>query len=315
VGKYLDHRFVVTADGSITLFNNEAGELYHNKAGAYTEALKNYVEPSSAAETLAETGSLNVLDVCFGMGYNSFVLVQQLLEKGLAGQVLIKAIENDPAVVGAAWSRAILDARLALARQALAGETFVGGRQVVLGVVPEAAVDSIPGTAVDAMPDAMSGALLDVRLDVVLGDVREVLPKVNEDFDLVFHDPFSPRKAPELWTLDIFRRYHLLLTARRGRVLTYSIAGAVRGGLLEAGFEIWRTTAVGGKYGGTLATFPDTVPPEGCCPGAAGVGERGGGKRSLVPFRDPTLSLTKDELFFRRSCEQAEASTDAVPSN
>ena len=75
---------------------------------------------------------------------------------------------------------------------------------------------------------------------------------------------------------------------------------------MEAGFEIWRTTAVGGKYGGTLALFAGTEPPPGCEAGAAGFGERKGGPRSLVPFRDPDFSLAKDELLLRRSAEQAE---------
>lgn len=275
---------VVTADGSLTLFNDEAGELYHNSAGAYTEALKNYVEPSCAVDTLRRTGTLRVLDVCFGMGYNSFVLLQHLAENQACGQVVIKGIENDSVVQRLAFSHALRDPRLAQARALLEVSS----------------------------PPLSAQAGLQVILQVVLADLRYELPKMvnnpagSEDYDIVFHDPFSPRKVPQLWTVDIFRKYHQLLSARRGRVLTYSIAGAVRGGLLESGFAVWRTTAVGGKYGGTLAMFPGDEPPRGCQPGEVGVGKRRGGRRSLVPFRDPDLSLTKDELLLRRSCEQAE---------
>jgi tRNA U34 5-methylaminomethyl-2-thiouridine-forming methyltransferase MnmC len=277
---------VVTADGSVTLFNEDAGELYRNSAGAYTEALKNYVEPACAVDTLQRTGRLRVLDVCFGMGYNSFVLLQHLAEKRLSGQVFIRGIENDSAVHALASSHVLEDPRLQAARALL------------------------PATPVStgAAPQVSSRTGLQVVLEVVLADLRHELPKLpdREEYDIVFHDPFSPRKVPQLWTVDIFRKYHQLLAARRGRVLTYSIAGAVRGGLLEAGFAVWRTTAVGGKYGGTLAMFPGDQPPPGCQPGEAGFGERKGGRRSLVPFRDPDFSATKDELLLRRSLEQAD---------
>ncbi len=285
---------VVTADGSVTLFNEDAGELYHNSAGAYTEALKNYVEPSCAVDTLQRTGTLSVLDVCFGMGYNSFVLLQHLAESGVTGQVVIKGIENDPAVHTLAFSHVLEDPRLQGARALLPATPVPTG--------------AAPQVSSGAAPQVSSPTGLQVVLEVVLDDLRHELPKLpeHEEYDIVFHDPFSPRKVPQLWTADIFRKYHRLLAARRGRVLTYSIAGAVRGGLMEAGFAVWRTTAVGGKYGGTLAMFPGDQPPPGCQPGEAGFGERKGGRRSLVPFRDPDFSATKDELLLRRSSEQAD---------
>lgn len=280
--------FITTADGSVTLFNPETEELYHNSAGAYTEALKSYVEPSQAAEILERNGSLQVLDACFGLGYNSFVLVEQILKMGARGDVLIKAVENDPAVVQAAWTQVLrTDTRLQAVRAMLRNSTTTTPQ-----IFAEGECDG-----------------LRVVLQVVLADLRTFVQTIGgeiADVDLIFHDPFSPRKVPQLWTVDIFRKYHALLNGRRGRLLTYSIAGAVRGGLMEAGFEIWRTTAVGGKYGGTLAMFAGDEPPPGCEAGAAGFGERKGGPRSLVPFRDPDFIMTKNELILRRTAEQAE---------
>lgn len=71
---------IPTADGSLTCFHPESGELYHNKAGAYTEARENYVLPSGAVNTLALTGQLRLLDVCYGLGYNTWVLINELLK-------------------------------------------------------------------------------------------------------------------------------------------------------------------------------------------------------------------------------------------
>ncbi|MBW2994548.1 hypothetical protein KY315_03965, partial [Candidatus Woesearchaeota archaeon] len=60
----------VTKDNSITLFNEEYQEYYHSIHGAIEEAFEKFVKPCKIAE-LAKTGKIKILDICFGMGYNS----------------------------------------------------------------------------------------------------------------------------------------------------------------------------------------------------------------------------------------------------
>jgi tRNA U34 5-methylaminomethyl-2-thiouridine-forming methyltransferase MnmC len=98
-------------------------------------------------------------------------------------------------------------------------------------------------------------------LELVLGDARATLPRARPaEFDAVFLDPFSPRRAGELWE----EPFLAALAARMARgawLATYSAAFRVRLALARAGLRVGRGPRVGAKGEGTLAT-PDQQPPE-----------------------------------------------------
>lgn len=270
---------VQTEDGSLSCCDQETGELYHNRAGAFTEALKNYVEPSAGLATLQATGRLAVLDVCFGLGYNTWVLLSALSSSTIKdARVKVVALEKDPHILP-------LSAR-ALQYAALSPVLAAVNRPLEFGVLRF----NLP-------------AGIHVELDVRNVDLRQTVGSIAEDFDVVFHDPFSPRRCPELWTVDLFNHYRRLLQGRAGRVLTYSAASAVRGGLNEAGFAVWRTEAVGGKSGGTLAILGAFEPR---LESAFSLSEAELARlrsRSGIPYRDPQLALPGAEILRRREDE------------
>lgn len=272
--------FVLTEDGSCTLLDPATGELYHNRAGAYTEALENYFLPSSATQRLRANGKLKLLDVCFGLGYNSFVLLERLLqENGLSGEIEIDAVEIDRDLLDI-LPRVLEDSRFSRLRSFLlsAGEGKAG---CWCGVAGE----------------------LKIRLEIHVACLRQTIPLFDRDYDLVFHDPFSPKRLPEFWTIDLFREYYRLLAVRGGALLTYSSAVAVRAALNELGFFLKRTAAVGAKTGGTLAALSDLfmdkeyvfdLSPE----------EQGRlFSRTAVPYRDPGLKCDGADIVRRRQKE------------
>jgi len=229
---------IATGDGTITLRDAATGELYHNSAGAYLEAMENYVRPALAG--LSSGSQLRLLDICFGLGYNTFAFIDHVARnEPLVREVEVLAVEED---------RGLLPVIARVAGQACF-ESFPAdfSESIVQTGQAEENILSFDLTRGKNEPP------LHVVLRISFADLRKVVPGIEEDFDLVFHDPFSPSKVPELWTVDLFSRYQRLLNKRNGRVLTYSIASAVRGGFLEAGFDIYRTAAVGRKAGGTLA--------------------------------------------------------------
>jgi tRNA U34 5-methylaminomethyl-2-thiouridine-forming methyltransferase MnmC len=73
------------------------------------------------------------------------------------------------------------------------------------------------------------------------GDARARLPELVERLegrcDLILLDAFSPRRCPELWTLEFLGRLARLLSPS-GRLITYSSAAAVRRALLLAGLKL-----------------------------------------------------------------------------
>ena len=59
-----------TKDGSIGLYNVELDEIYHSKDGAKKEAFEKFVEPCLKIENFTSK-PLKILDICFGIGYNT----------------------------------------------------------------------------------------------------------------------------------------------------------------------------------------------------------------------------------------------------
>lgn len=241
----MSYKWVQTQDGSWSIRHTDLQELYHNQAGAWTEALENYVKPSESLSLLKKTGELKVLDVCFGLGYNSFVLLNTLLEgfltyPGRPIRCQVTALETD---LGLApfWPRILEDPRFTqLSGFGYALEHNIYYRTLWNGI--DFTYEFAPG--------------VEIRFQFLPGDLRKTLPFLRGPYDLVFHDAFSPAKVPELWTLDLFKQYNTLLAPRHGKLLTYSRAKLVLEQLEEAGFQLSKTPAVGYKRGGTLAITP-----------------------------------------------------------
>jgi tRNA U34 5-methylaminomethyl-2-thiouridine-forming methyltransferase MnmC len=272
---------IATEDGSLTCRHVETGELYHNRAGAYSEALHNYYFPCAALMTVQTYGELRLLDACFGLGYNSLVLLSELVKQNVQATISITGIEIDAEILSSIPS-VLCDSRFA-SLKSLFGDNLPAGFGVWRSRI----------------------AGLQVNLDIRRQDLREFLRSAkHEAVDLVFHDPFSPAKMPELWSVDIFQHYYQLLRARQGKLLTYSSAYAVRGGLRQAQFHIFRTAGVGGKSGGTLATAGFPLEPLEPAEALSDEEQAGIASRSGVPYRDAGLTHSRKEILLRRSQEQ-----------
>jgi tRNA 5-methylaminomethyl-2-thiouridine biosynthesis bifunctional protein len=85
-----------------------------------------------------------------------------------------------------------------------------------------------------------------VVLTLVVGDVRDALPRVDAAADAWFLDGFAPARNPEMWQPDVLAEVARL--SRPGATCaTYSVAGEVRRGLEAAGFAVGKTAGFGRK--------------------------------------------------------------------
>ncbi|MBL4629772.1 MAG: bifunctional tRNA (5-methylaminomethyl-2-thiouridine)(34)-methyltransferase MnmD/FAD-dependent 5-carboxymethylaminomethyl-2-thiouridine(34) oxidoreductase MnmC [Paraglaciecola sp.] len=89
-----------------------------------------------------------------------------------------------------------------------------------------------------------------VTLDLWLGDVHEVLPKIENKakglIDTWFLDGFAPSKNPDMWTQGLFE-YMALLAKDQCHFATFTAAGFVKRGLREAGFDVQKQPGHGRK--------------------------------------------------------------------
>jgi chorismate dehydratase len=103
------------------------------------------------------------------------------------------------------------------------------------------------------------------------------------EVDAVFHDPFSPYKNPEMWSIDLLSSIKRLMK-REGMWVSYSSSLPVRKALIELGFTVGRTPPVGRRRGGTVASF-EKVPWELTLKEV----EKLRSSPYSIPFRDPEL--------------------------
>lgn len=299
----------ITADGSITLKDIETGELFHNRAGAYTEALVNFVQPLYLHKHAVENEKYAVVDVCFGLGYNTFALLTELAKLPSKLKIVrVVAIEKNELPLRH-LNVVLNDKRLASLKDAIENScpTLNDGECGTHHF-------SINGCG------ASGNNAKEIRVEITLirEDLRQVIPKLANDanfagyFDAIFHDAFSPLRAPYLWTIDLFECYKRLLKYPAdkhfgGRVVTYSAASAVRSALEQCGFALRRTDALGAKRGGTLAILTKREDGIQLEDEALALLEdellRMHG-RPGVPHRDPTFQDTWKNIQIAREAEQ-----------
>ncbi|MEX2606136.1 MAG: MnmC family methyltransferase [Kiritimatiellia bacterium] len=135
-----------------------------------------------------------------------------------------------------------------------------------------------------------------------LGDLRDLLAELPGPYDLIFHDPFSPLKNTECWTVDVFIRLKERLKPD-GALLTYSESGVVRASLQQAGFVIGATPALPPHRGGTIAT-PDPALPDHPLP-----------PQTHLPYREPFPDATARDIRSAREARVREIKSAAVPAH
>lgn len=69
-----------TNDGSVGLYNPDFDDIYHSADGALTEAYEKFIYPIDF-DTLLAKDNIRVLDICYGIGYNTKSFLNFLLEK------------------------------------------------------------------------------------------------------------------------------------------------------------------------------------------------------------------------------------------
>lgn len=156
-----------------------------------------------------------------------------------------------------------------------------------------------------------------IRLDLWLGDIKEMLPQVPHGpqglVDAWYLDGFSPAKNPEMWTQALFDG--LARLARPSATLsTFTCAGFVRRGLIDAGFAMKKVKGHGSKREMLAGRRKGKVPEQSISPWYARPAGRdgevliiGGGIASAMT----ALSLVERGRKVTLLCEDGEPATGA----
>ncbi|MBH3440725.1 bifunctional tRNA (5-methylaminomethyl-2-thiouridine)(34)-methyltransferase MnmD/FAD-dependent 5-carboxymethylaminomethyl-2-thiouridine(34) oxidoreductase MnmC [Pseudomonas luteola] len=103
-----------------------------------------------------------------------------------------------------------------------------------------------------------------VTLTLLVGDALDCLPELDARCNAWFLDGFAPAKNPDMWTSALFGQL-ARLSADDATLATFTCAGFVRRGLLEAGFAMKKVQGFGHKRemlkGSLVAPVPGSVKP------------------------------------------------------
>ena len=69
-----------TLDGSVGLYSLSDDDIYHSVYGAFSEAYDKFIEPAHIKNILNKKNEIKVLDICYGIGYNSKSFLNYFLE-------------------------------------------------------------------------------------------------------------------------------------------------------------------------------------------------------------------------------------------
>jgi len=197
---------VKTKDGSFTLKSEKYNECYHSSEGAWTESLYKHVLPGY---TVAEKfdyygGEIRILDICFGLGYNTLTA---LLHKPENVKLKIFSPELDLELV-----------------KSLKNFKYPECFDPFLEVV-------------NRLSKNLYYHSDDVDIEIFNGDAREYIKNLS-DIHIVYQDAFSPKVNKELWTLEYFTNITNILH-KKGIITTYSIATPVRCAFYKLGMNIY----------------------------------------------------------------------------
>jgi tRNA U34 5-methylaminomethyl-2-thiouridine-forming methyltransferase MnmC len=271
---------VLTKDGSYSLRSVFFQDNFHSLLGALEETKLKFTAPSNLKRFKGK--SLNVLDICFGLGYNSASLINELIKQ--KSYLNLYALEIDKAPL----------------EYSLSNISFLKLWTPKVQKIFESLYKA------DYFEDQF------FKCNVLWGDARQKINIIPSSikFDLIYLDGFSPQKCPQLWTIEFLSKVIEKLNSQ-GYFITYSSSAAVRKTLRNLGLEIFNI-----KPSFNYKTFwsqgtvampkfdKNKLKPNFNFEKLSIMEEEHLLTKASIPYRDQELNSSKDDIINKRLNEQ-----------
>ena len=264
------YTFLKTDDGSTGLFDNLVGDIYHSKSGAKLEAFQKFVEPV----LYIKKNKINVLDICFGIGYNSKTLIEYsklkyinidaldlnfnlialtpLINDGINNKFIkLKFLEkvlykfesiNDynefikPQITTSNFS--FFDENMLDFIKFLSNLPYKN----IINFKNNSYLHNIYYSYMSSRNIELdsNNQIREFDINFHLGDARKTIKDLNIKYDVIFLDGFSPQKSPLLWTINFIQEVKEHMSC--DSILTsYSKSTPFRNTLKQLGFYVGKT--------------------------------------------------------------------------
>lgn len=212
----MNKEFILTEDGSHTIYLPEIDEHYHSVHGAIQESVHVYIEQGLLQTTKKE---LSILEIGFGTGLNAYLTYGYA--RTMNRSVNYFSLEKYPLTK-------------AEYKQLNYPDTIFPDFSFVFEQMHSTDWNS----AFEVSPE--------FTLQKVHADLLSFQFNSAPQFDLVYYDAFAPGKQPEMWTDEILHK--VAATVKKdGILVTYCAKGTVRRAFAAAGFQMERIPGPIGK--------------------------------------------------------------------
>ena len=200
------NELITTEDGSNTFFSKKYNQPFHDlKTGAIKESFTKHVIP--AFEFHKGKKHLRILDICFGIGYNTLSTIYYILKNNLNVSVEIFSPEFD----------------LELIKSLEKFEYPIEFHSI--------------NHIIKTLSKDLEYEDKNIKVKLFIGDAREYIQTL-ENIDIVYQDAFSSEVNKELWTVEYFKDIYTLCK-EDSIITTYAVSTNIRLSMSTAGFEIY----------------------------------------------------------------------------
>jgi tRNA U34 5-methylaminomethyl-2-thiouridine-forming methyltransferase MnmC len=208
--------FIITEDGSHTIYLPEMDEHYHSVHGAIQESVHIYIGQGLLQTTKNE---ISVLEIGFGTGLNAYLTYCFAKERNISVNYL--SLEKYPLTEPEYLQLNYPD-------------SIFSENSLVFEQMHRAEWD---------LNQEISSSFW---LKKVKADLLSYQFNPEPQFDLVYYDAFAPGKQPEMWTDEVLHK--VAKSVKDGGILvTYCAKGTVRRAFSAAGFFMERMPGPTGK--------------------------------------------------------------------
>ena len=192
----------------------EYNESYKTKSvGAYTESLHKFVKGTNIIERAKEK-EVRVLDICFGVGLNLAVTIDEALKHNITNRINAVSVEKDSSLINIVKNTHIL--------------MPVNGYKLLRNLLNNNIYNNF-------------------SLELYIQDAVDFIYSLNHKFDIIYFDPFSKKHNSEMWSDNIFHKLYSLLD-KGGVLTTYASSKSIKESLANAGFSISSLVSLGSRY-------------------------------------------------------------------
>ena len=321
----MGYYFVKTRDGSVGLYDEDVNDIYHSSCGAYTEAFDKFVIPSQIERF--KNSDCNVLDICYGIGYNTRALLKYSLKNNYNINFKIDALELNEDLISLSpflkipntdfydfeIDKFLLSSYLSqnkfnflkikslisnnknfLTLYKLDFDKIIKNQGYNYGVLDK--INSFlhniyyHNISISNNLYQISSKLSKSSLKWHINDARKSVLSLNTKYDIIFLDAFTASKQPTLWTKEFLYELISRLNPTSGIIASYSSCSPFRKTLLDLGLYVGKF--YNEKINSTIASFDINLLKYKLDSFELGLLYTKAG----IPYSDDKLSLSAEEI-------------------